>query len=540
MRPVLLVLAGVLLALLCSAGPASAHAALISTQPGSLSALASPPGQVTLTFGEQVQVTADGVQVLAPNGSRADDGKAGHLTGRGDTVGVALTSTAQGTYTVSWHVVSADSHPVSGAFTFSVGHPSSTAAVVPQRSGSAVVTVLYWSSRVAGYAGFALLVGALGFVLLCWPEGAADRRVRRLVWGAWPVLLLTTVADGLLQGPYGAGVGLGHLFDGNLLAATMALPLGTGLALRVSLLAVAVPLLNELLAGRRRAVLGWPAAVLCGGLAVTWSISGHAATGFQARLALPADLLHLASMGLWLGGLVVLWRARPPAAAVARFSQVAVVCVVVLVVTGTYQSWRQLGSWAAFPGTEYGRLLLLKIAAVLVILGAAWFSRRWVRIRAGSLRRSVLVETFGAVVVLAATAALVNSDPPRTAPLATVAQSTSDGRTIGYDTGGPGGAGTLTVHVLPLTTGPNIISVTVLDSAGMRVDVPELDVALTLTARDIGPLRFPMRRTGMGMGTYRSADADLPIAGTWQLAITVRTSDIDETTVTEPVTVSAG
>jgi copper transport protein len=543
MKPALLVLACVLLALLGSAGPASAHATLISTEPGSLAVLASPPRQVTLTFGESVQVTADGVQVLAPDGSRADDGRTGHPAGRGDTVAVAVTSKAQGTYTVSWHVVSADSHPVSGAFTYSVGHASATASVVPRQSGSVAVTVLYWTSRAVGYAGFALLAGVVGFILLCWPAGAADRRVRRLVRGAWAALLLTTVADGLLQGPYGAGVGLGHLFDGHLLAATMALPLGTGLALRLSLLALAVPVLNELLTAGRRALFGWLTAVLCGGLAVTWSLSGHAATGFQTGLALPADVLHLESMGWWLGGLVVLWRAKPPVAAVSRFSQVAFGCVVVLVATGTYQSWRQLGSWAAFVGTGYGRLLLFKIAAVSVILGAAWFSRRWARSRVGSLRRSVLVETFGAVVVLALTAALVNSDPPRTASTAIaapVAQSTPDNRTIRFDTGGPGGTGTLKVSVLPLTTGPNIVSVTVFDAADMRADVPELDVALTLESRHIGPLRCVMRRTGMTMGTYRSADADIPIAGTWQLSITVRTSDIDETTVTEPVTVAPG
>lgn len=38
---------------------------------------------------------------------------------------------AQGTYMVSWRVVSADGHPISGAFTFSIGKPSATSAVLP-------------------------------------------------------------------------------------------------------------------------------------------------------------------------------------------------------------------------------------------------------------------------------------------------------------------------------------------------------------------------------------------------------------------------
>lgn len=522
-----LVLAGVLLALGVGAGQASAHAVLGATSPAQLSVLRTAPNRVTLTFGEQVQVTARGVRVLGPDGAEADNGRAGHITGRADTVGVGMTSKAQGTYTVAWHVVSADSHPVSGAFTFSVGHPSSTTAA-PKQSGSATVDVLYWTGRVLGYASFALLLGAVGFVLLCWPEGAADRRVRRLVWRAWVALLVATVADGLLQGPYGAGQGIAHVFDTNLLASTLALPLGTGLALRVSLLAVAVPLVNEILAGRR--LFGVPAAVVGVGLAATWSISGHDGGG----LRLPADVLHLAAMGLWLGGLVVVWWAKPAAAAIARFSSLAFGCVVVLVATGTYQSWRQLGNWAAFLDTEYGRVLLLKIGAVLLILGAAWFSRR--RIGSRKLRHSVLAETVGAVVVLALTAALVNSAPPRAAVVAQ--RSTPDRKTIPFDTGGVGGTGKLKVNVQPLTTGPNIVTVTVLDAAGVRREVPELDMAFTLKSRNIGPLRVTMRRTGMTMGTYRSATADLPMPGRWQMAITVRTSDTDETTVTEPVTVT--
>jgi copper transport protein len=202
---------------------------------------------------------------------------------------------------------------------------------------------------------------------------------------------------------------------------------------------------------------------------------------------------------------------------------------VVLVATGAYQSWRQLGSWQAFVDTGYGRVLLLKIAAVAVMLVAAGFSRRWVRTRAGSLRHPVLVETAGAVVVLALTAALVNSAPPRTPVLAATA--------IPFNTGGPRGTGKLRADVLPLTTGPNIVTITVLDPAGRRTDVAEVDAALTLKSRGIGPLRLTMRHVGMGAGTYRAADADIPIAGTWQLAITIRTSDFDETTVTKTVTV---
>jgi len=514
MRIVLVILAGVLAAMLAGAGQAAAHAALLGTEPAPSATLATPPASVTLSFGEPVQVVAQGIQVLAPDGSTVDDGHAGHVDGRADTVGVAIRAQAQGTYTVSWHAVSADSHPVSGAFTFSVGRPTVAAATAAANAGP-TVSVLYWIFRVLGYLAFAGLAGSLGFLFLCWPKGSIDRR---LIWGSWTALAVATVADALLQGPYGAGLGLDHVFDGGLLAVTLGIPLGTGLALRLSLLALTAPVIADAFPFGRRTI----AAVLLNGLALTWSISGHAA----GAATLPADVLHLDAMALWVGGLAVILLAKPPPEAIARFSRVALISVGVLIATGIFQSWRQLASL----DTAYARLLAVKVGVVLAILCAAWFSRRWLRSRPRAVRRSVFAEAVGAVVVLALTAALVNTNPANPA-------TPADG-TLAFDTGGPHGKGSLRVGVLPATVGPNIISVTVTDSAGMRVDVAELDVELSMPDRGIGPMTVPIRRTGMAMGGYRAGSTELPFAGRWRLAITVRTSDIDETTVVRQIQVA--
>jgi copper transport protein len=511
MKSVLLVLAGVLVALLAGAGQAAAHASLLGTQPAPSSTLGSPPSSVTLNFGEPVQVTPQGINVLGPDGSTVDDESAGHVGGRSDTVGVAIKAQGQGTYTVSWHVVSADSHPVSGAFTFSVGHATVAAATAPV--GSTSVAVLYWIFRVLGYVAFAGLAGSLGFLFLCWPNGSISRR---LIWGSWATLAIATAADALLQGPYGAGVGLDHVFDGGLLAVTMGIPLGTGLAARMSLLALTAPVVADAYPFGRRTI----AAVLLNGLAATWSISGHDA----GALRLPADVLHLDAMALWVGGLAVILLATPPAEAIARFSRLALASVGVLVATGIYQSWQQLGAL----DTDYARLLAVKVGVVLAILAAAWFSRRWLKTE--RVRRSVFVETVGAVTVLALTAALVTTSP--------AAPSTTDQGPLAFDTGGPGGKGKLQIGVLPSTVGPNIISVTVTNAAGMRIDVAELNAQVSLPDKGIAPMTVPIRHTGMGMGGYRAGSTELPFAGRWRLAITVRTSDFDETTVVRQIQVT--
>jgi copper transport protein len=398
------------------------------------------------------------------------------------------------------------------------------------------VSIVYWTARGLEYASFALLVGAVAFVFWCWPSGSTQRGVRRLIGGSWLTLLLATVAAALLQGPYGAGAGLDRLFDGNLFSSTLDIALGAGVIVRIVLLALAAPYIGEMLATvqwspNRRAAFGAAGILLLNGLAWTWSMAGHAAAGLQADLAMPVDVLHLDAMGVWLGGLVVVWRATPPREAVQRFSPVAFLCVGVLVATGTYQSWRQLGSWTGFLDTDYGRLLLLKIAAVAVVLGAAYFSRKWVRSRVGKLRRPILVETAGAVIVLGLTAALVNAEPARTAEAATtpIVQATPDGQTLPFDTGGAGGKGSLLVYITPAHTGPNLLDVTVVDPSGKPENVAELSVALTLKERNVGPLKIAVER--VGQGRYRAAEAQIPLSGAWQVAVTVRTSDIDEATV---------
>jgi copper transport protein len=113
-------------------------------------------------------------------------------------------------------------------------------------------------------------------------------------------------------------------------------------------------------------------------LLVTWSLAGHAAGGMQPPLAVSADLLHLFAMALWLGGLAMLNvslraadRVADLAAVLPRFSQVAFSCVVVLVLSGSYQAWREDGSIAALTGTTFGKLLLVKIAGVIVLWRAS-------------------------------------------------------------------------------------------------------------------------------------------------------------------------
>lgn len=388
------------------AGPVSAHSAVRETTPGEGTVLKSAPKQVTMTFTESVGITDDSLRVLSPENRRVNAGDTEHASGRSDSVRVPLDDgLADGTYTVAWRVVSADSHPISGAFTFSIGKPSeTTAAVSAEPAVNSASGALYDIARYAAYAAVALLIGAATFVLVCRPDSAEP--LRGLVRAGWWVLVASTAALLLIRGPYERGTGPSTLLDPELIENTLTSRPGWALLARLALLAGAAVFLVRLGRGaaaeteipetgspekespekeqvRPKPVVLAVGGVLAVGLAVTWAAAEHASAGIQVPLAMTSSVLHLLAMAVWLGGLAALLttlhrsEALLPAASVARFSRLAFASVAVLVLTGVYQSWRGLGSWDAVFDTSYGRILVAKVCAVVLLLAAAGFSRRW-------------------------------------------------------------------------------------------------------------------------------------------------------------------
>ena len=623
--------------LLTTAGPASAHAALTGSDPQQGVVVDKAPDQVSLTFSEKVALSNDSLRVLDPKGKAVQQGKPFEVGGT--TYGVKLHSgLPDGTYTVTYQVVSADSHPVAGAYTFSVGAPSTTSVSVSgDTAGGGVVGWLYGFGRYMSYAGFIVLVGGAAFVLGCWQRGAGVKPMQRLVVGGWLTLTSATLLLLLLRGTYTGSGKVGDIFDLDLLGNVLQTKAGAALVSRLLLLAAAALFISVLFGAydkredeeKRDLTFGLAigGTVVAAGLAASWAMAEHASVGLQAGIAMPVDVVHLLAVATWLGGLtallVALYRSDAPieSAAVRRFSQVAFGSVAALVATGVYQSWRQLGSWSAFTETRYGQLLLVKIGLVALLVGIAFISRRWTvqladtvvqrgkRVQqkervaanasgsgkskgaagskgssdsgvagskgAGSkraaqlarqqaamdtarqkrtrdadpnrfgLRRSVLAEAGVAVVLLAVTTVLTQTEPGRTeedAKAAKAASSSSSSSSasagsgavtldMSFDTGGTDGKGVVTVDFDPARVGGNEMHVYVQRPNGRAFDIPEVKVALTLEAKKIGPLAITPDR--IATGHWSASNVQIPMAGDWKVAVTVRTSDIDQTTVSK-------
>ena len=576
-RSLLLTLVGGwLLAFVVLAGPASAHATLITTDPGEGARVAQVPSAVTLQFSEGVSLGAGYARVLASGGERVD---AGTASVDGDVLTIPLrTGLPDDGYLVTYRVISADSHPVAGAYSFVVGNGSlvPTGAAGNRDTTNPVVGAGLPVMRWIGFAGLALAVGVPLLVLLCWPGGWASARLGRMAtWGALAVAA-GALGSFLLQGPYAAGSGPGSLVDPSLLGATLGSEAGWALLVRIVLaLGLAAPLWRVWRRGA--APPAGPVAVgavLAVGLVVSTAAIGHPVAGSWPGLAIPVTVVHVAAMAVWLGGLAGLLACvlRPEvpadevADAVPRYSRVAFASVVALVVSGTVQAVREVESPTALFATTYGWVLVAKLVLVAVVLAAAGVSRVWVQQRLGvrrsrpggrrsltahafaateddgvaaaaqvrghlqsesaaehvpALRRSVLVEVAVAAVVLALSAVLVGLPPARAA----VSQPVDAVLPL---QGAAGPSGSVQVSVDPARPGANTLHLYLLDDDGRLVQPVGITVTLTEASQQIGPLDVKLQPGGPGH--YISDAMDIPGAGTWTLAVTVRVDEFTATT----------
>lgn len=576
-RLVVALLAG---AALLGAGvrPAGAHAVLKSTSPVDGEQLTEAPAEVRLAFDEPVSVPTGGVRVYDSSGQQVDRGRPGGAAAP-NVVGVGLADRLRpGTYIVTWRVVSADGHPVKGAFVFSVGAGGQVAdSVLAQvfsaqadRPFAVAATVARWLMYVATL----LAAGTAAFLVWVARPPAPDReQLARVGAVAAAVAALAVVAGIPLQAAEVTGAGLAAFVHAGLLAETVAGSVGLTAGVQLTGLATLAVALR-----RPRAVWFTPTAL--GGAGVTLGallLSGHTRTVQPIWLMVAADAAHLAAAAAWFGGLVLLavaLRRRRfaddpvgAAALVARFSLLATVSVMVVTVAGAAMGWALVRALRALTATVFGWTLLTKVGlAAAVMAVGAYNNRRLVpavaEAQAGPARRPAPVagassdapatteaptgergdrparawallgrtvrwEVAGLVAVLAVTAALVYLQPASEAAGITGAYST-------YVDVGQGRE--LNVVVDPNRVGRNEIHLYLLDRTGRPAAAEELTVRLSMPAKDIGPItRAPQ---AAGPGHWLHAGSELSIPGRWQLQVSARISEFEELRATVTTTVN--
>lgn len=518
---------------LASPSAASAHASLQTTDPAAGSVVAEAPTTLTLEFTEQVDPVPESLRLFAADGSPIDIGEAQQEAGS-QSLTARLPALDDGSFVVAWKAVSVDSHPINGAFTFSVGAATDTTPglvedlVEGERSSDGAGAVWLGIGRWLSFAGLAILVGAPLMLLVGAPDRLDTRRAGLILASAGLAAAAGTV---LMMGAQ-ASLSTGNAWSRAAWSAVFESRAGGWWFLRLPLLAIGLLLLSR----RQHATTTWwrASAALVAMLSfAVYAAGGHAMSGRAQVIGFVATVAHLAAMSVWGGGLaavvIIIGRDRLWATA-RRFSPLALGAVAVLAASGGVNGWRQMGSINGFTDSVYGRWLLIKLILVVTVIAVAGASRWLVHTaeeqtsRLAALRRTTLVEVVGMAVILAATVGLVNAAPPAGPPLGPTSVSVVEGDRIAQ------------LILDPAVTGGTVMHVYITSPGGLLDRPDEITVEASLPSEQLGPLNVPVFAAGPDHVTTN--DADIPLAGLWTFTITARYGEFDQVIFTAQMVVS--
>ena len=537
----------VVVAVLVVAAPAaSAHAVLLRTDPSPQTTVKNPPTSVKLVYSEPVEVSFGAVRVFDVDANRVDTGSISRAQG-GREVVVSVRSLKDGTYTVTWRVVSADGHPVYGGFTFYVGAPSTISAkqVAEDNGAGRVVGWGFGTVRFLWFAALLGLVGAAVVRLWVWTPAVRKlglsesdtaegfrRRFARVFPILWAVLLVAGALTIVFETASISGFSLWRSMRPSVVSST--LDTAYGRYWKWEMAVTALLLLPVVALARRRKLWGispriWLAlfGVCAAGLCVLAALNSHARTLGHATVGVASVAVHLASVGVWVGGLGALvllagvgWRTIVAEQRsgllrqlVPRFSRLALVAVAVVVVTGVVNAILDLAHVSDLWHTTYGRVILAKIGVLVVALALAARHLRVTPRRLGNAD-----EAPGETRVFARTSRVELVVLALGVVLASALVALVPGKTLALAANGPVSlqrqAGQYTVQLfVDQTAVPNQVHVTFVNAQGLAAaEVTNVNASM---ARAGGPLT-PLDMRLLSAGHFVADAGSLP-AGTYRV-----------------------
>jgi copper transport protein len=445
--------------------PASAwaHAALLRTAPQASGIVNGSPARVTLTYDEAVEARFAIISVTDAGGHQKIAGAPYALTSDPKTLAVALHHLPTGWYLVYWRVISADGHPVRGAFTFAVGPNPGPAPqfVIPSLAESAATPRLV-TARWLAFLSVMFAVGLFSFRALIARHAAplVPRAMRFVTLAATGAAAFALVAVPVYVLVATSEFALRPVTDlSNLVPLLRASALGRAFLdqeVLIGLFIASALILVRLDRPDRRArsvaeLLALTGAVLCGAaLLAVPGLAGHAAQTSPVGASLALDWIHMAAGSIWIGGLVGLsllaWRSPPDTRMVVlgrvvpRFSRTALASVVLIIASGVGASIIHLPTMASLWQTSYGQAILVKVVLLFaaLVLGGVNYARSTPRLAtalarhdeqlsrgATSLLRRLVAGEVGLISAIILAAMVLSSLPPPAKALSEVGQASA-------------------------------------------------------------------------------------------------------------------
>ena len=521
-----------LLALLAVPRTVFAHASLQEAAPAPDSILDAAPPQIQLTFGERLEKQLYFIRVYNNRGNSVTSREA-EMSADQRQLTLRLPKLSDGSYTVSYKVISADGHPVSGSYVITVGK-GSNAEPLPDFLGPAgghehgsTGHLEYWAVRIFYYFSLLALAGWTLWNASYQPAGENVHRLRRdwtrhLLW----FFLITLAGTGLLQ--------IADILSGWNWNELVSLLTGTGFGLSW-LCSLALGFLGIVTLGRSRVVdTVWTVLLLA-----AKSFSGHAMAFEPVWRTVALDIIHLLAASVWTGGLLYVfltgrkhrdeWTRFLP-----RFSKASLASFLLLAVTGAASAWIFVPKPGYLLLTAWGRFLLVKIALVILVAATAVWIRSVMRRKGAAAAAPMVAADMVLMAGIVAVAGIFTylSPVPANEPLHWHVMGSKIHMTAEISPNAPGKNSFRTVVWLP------------------KGSPPPKQVQMTLSSADkpeIGAIKVPLSPkqgageaeyyTGFDSYRYESYGPYLPFPGRWKVEVRVMDAEDQETVYDKTITV---
>ena len=503
-------IASTALALAFIPGIASAHAILESSSPAPSELLASSPKEIRLDFDEQVEATLGDIRIYDSEQREVSIKKTVRSSSDVSVVTAGVPTLKNGVYVVVWRVVSADGHPVTGAFPFEIGTKSTgtSAALLEEVLNRTETTSPLGNPmstlRLLGFLGLILLIGC---VSLLWRSPLlGNARVRKTLRYSSVFIAVSSLGLLLMQGPYTAGKSWGSLFDSMLIGDVLQTRLGLALFIRsICAIAWGVIALTASASVTRR----WRISVIATSVVTiaTYANSGHQSAGTLPGIFVPLDMIHLAAISTWVGALLVLVvvsRDSDVEIEAKRFSRMATWSMPLVVLTGVVQGLHLLGGISTITETNFGKLLLVKTVLVggVIVFG----SKARGKLQLGgfsSIAKIIRWESTLVVLVLAVTSLMVAQSPNSTTPTSVSFSTTKVQNSIVAE-----------LSVVPAVVGAAEVHVVLSPPGGSLSPAKSVTVQFDLPSRNIPPV--PVTMTEIGPNHWIGI-VQFPFSGAWNM-----------------------
>jgi putative copper export protein/methionine-rich copper-binding protein CopC len=420
-------------------GNVYAHSSVSGTTPSDGSNISVSPEEFLITFNEKVTFTEKNFKMIDSEGNITTFSEVDSRDVENGTLArVKFENKLSGWNAIYWSATSADGHNIEGTVTFTVGNiiaDGSEQSLVSKLNYDPLDKYRYLSLflKYLNYVTTFLAVGLLGFIFIL------RRNSKKLKLDLDELLLeksgklITLVATlGAISAPLQIFLNTFILNSGEFedfsiaFSISIGTPVGLSHLIRTSayfaFCTAALLILDKKTKNLGKAILLLSAIALM----YTFTISGHADLVDKESVAKVAILLHNIAGGLWLGSLAIVANSfryiknnnEIKIAVIAGFSKVATASLFILLPAGIALSWSMFNSFAEIFTTEYGQKLLLKIGFVTLLLLVGAYNHfllvpKMIKDEdTTKIVRSMKIESFGLLGVLALTALLTNYGAP--------------------------------------------------------------------------------------------------------------------------------